>query len=206
LRFIRTRPNELLGVLVFTDGTVENRFIRVDPEPTDRDLERAHNMLAGVVEGRTLSSVRDHFAESANAHRDEVDALRSVGTLLEQAIGAGATQPEVIIEGQARLLARPEFSSPERLRDLIRALEDREQLVGLLDDIIEARRIQVLLGGETEDTVGYPVSLIAAPYDQDGRPGGAVGIIGPTPMDYPTLIPMVRATAEAMSAALSKGR
>jgi heat-inducible transcriptional repressor len=153
-----------------------------------------------------LSSVRDHFAESASAHRDEVDALRRVGTLLDQAIGASTSVPEVIIEGQARLLARPEFSSPERLRDLIRALEDREQLVGLLDEIMEARRVQVLLGGETEDTVGYPVSLIAAPYDEDGRPGGAVGIIGPTPMDYPTLIPMVRATAEAMSAALSKGR
>lgn len=207
LRFIRTRPNEVLGVLVFSDGTVENRFVRVDPEPTERELERLHNMLATVVEGKTLSSVREYFVRSADEHRDELAALRRVGSeLLAGAIDASSAQPEVIIEGQARLFERPEFESTERLRDLVRALEDREQLVGLLDDIIETRRVQVLLGGETRDTVGYPVSLIAAPYDEGGRPGGAVGIIGPTPMDYPTLIPVVRATAEAMSAALSKGR
>jgi heat-inducible transcriptional repressor len=54
--------------------------------------------------------------------------------------------------------------------------------------------------------MGYPVSLIAAPYGEEGRPRGALGVIGPIPMDYPTVVPLVRATADAMSAALSKSR
>jgi heat-inducible transcriptional repressor len=207
LRFIRTRPQELLGVLVFSDGTVENRFMAVEQEPTDRELERIHNMLEEVVEGRTLEAIREHFARSAREHRDELAALGRMGErLIKATLGAASTRADIIIQGQSRLLEHPEFGSPERLREIVRALEDREHLVVLLDGIIDTRRVQVFLGGEMRETMGYPVSLVAAPYEQDGRPSGALGVIGPTAMDYPTVIPVVRATAEAMSAALSKVR
>jgi heat-inducible transcriptional repressor len=207
LRFIRTRPGELLGVIVLSDGTVENRFIQVEEAPTDRDLERLHNMLAEVVEGRTLPYVRDYFASKVSEQRDELQSLRVVGvSLLDAAMDAVDRRPQVIIEGQSRLIGRPEFDTAERVRDLVRVLEEREQLVGLLNRIIETDRIQVLLGGETERRVGVAVSVVAAPYQADGRPGGAVGVIGPAAMDFPSVIPVVSATAEAMSAALSRSR
>jgi heat-inducible transcriptional repressor len=208
LRFIRTRPGELLGVMVLSDGSVENRFIQVDVAPTDADLERLHNMLEDVVEGHTLSVVRDHFAHKVSEHRDELLRLGLVGvSLLDAAIcAADERRPEVIIEGQVRLIESPEFDTAERLRHLLRALEEREQLVVLLSRIIETDRVQVFLGGETEQRVGVPVSLVAAPYQTDGRPGGAVGVIGPVAMDFSAVIPVVRATADAMSQALARSR
>jgi heat-inducible transcriptional repressor len=67
--------------------------------------------------------------------------------------------------------------------------------------------VQVFLGEEVAKTVGYPVSVVAAPYhEEDGQPGGALGIIGPTRMDYPFVVPLVEATARAMSGALSRSR
>jgi heat-inducible transcriptional repressor len=207
LRFIRTRPGELLAVIVLSDGSVENRFIRVEDPPTDRELERLHNMLAEVVEGRTLSVVRDYFASELSAQHDEFENLRRMGvTLLDRAIDVADRQPQVIVEGHSRLLECPEFDTTERLRDLVRALDEHEQLVGLLNRIIESDHIQVLLGGETEQRVGVAVSLVAAPYQADGRKGGAVGVIGPVAMDFPSVIPLVSATADAMSAALSRPR
>lgn len=208
LRFIRTRPGELLGVMVLSDGSVENRFIQVEAAPTDADLERVHNMLEDVVEGHTLSVVRDHFAHKVSEHRDELLRLGLVGvSLIDAAIGAAdERRPEVIIEGQVRLIESPEFDTAERLRHLLRALEEREQLVVLLSRIIETDRVQVFLGGETEQRVGVPVSLVAAPYQSDGRPGGAVGVIGPVAMDFSAVIPVVRATADAMSQALARSR
>jgi heat-inducible transcriptional repressor len=207
LRFIRTRPDELLAVIVLADGTVENRFVHVDPAPPDRELERVHNMLLEVVEGRTLAGVRDYFASELDLQRSELHALRQVGvTLIDAAIDATDRRPQVIIEGQARLLDRPEFDTAERLRYLLRAFEERQQLVGLLDRIIETDRVQVLLGGEMEQSVGVAISMIAAPYQEDGRRAGTVGVIGPVAMNFPAVIPVVRATAEAMSAALSRSR
>ncbi len=207
IRFIPTRPGELLGVLVLSDGSVENRFVKVDQHPSPAELGRLHNMLGEVVSGRTLAAVRDHFASKVSFERNQLEDLTRLGvSLLDATIEVAGIRPEVIIEGQARLLECAEFGSTERFRDLVRALEDREQLVGLLDRIIDADHVRVFLGGETEEAVGVAVSLVAAPYHADGRPGGALGVIGPLAMDYPTVIPVVTATAEAMSSALARQR
>jgi heat-inducible transcriptional repressor len=204
---MRTRPGELLAVIVLSDGTVENRFIHVDSVPSDAELTRLHNLLEEVVAGHTLSVVRDHFAFAVSEQRDELRALGQVGvSLLDAAIEASDLRPDVIIEGRTRLMARPEFDTAERLRDLVRALEEREQLVVLLSRIIETDRVQVLLGGETEQRVGVAVSVVAAPYQADGRPGGAVGVIGPVAMNFSSVIPVVQATADAMSHALTRSR
>ena len=110
LRFIRTRPAELLGVIVLSDGSVENRFIQVEPTPSDRELERLHNMLAEVVEGRTLSVVRDYFARrSSPSQRDELRTLRAGR---HDAHRSRRSTPriavrQVIIEGQSRLARAP---------------------------------------------------------------------------------------------------
>ena len=206
LRFIVTRPDELLSVVVFSDGTVENRFIRVEKAPTDNQLERVHNLLEGVVVGKSLVAVREHFKNAVMRHWDEVASLEELSrSLITAAIEGADRARDVIIAGHSRLLDQTELVDTEKLRQLMLALEDREQLIKLLDLTLQADQVQVFLGSESTKLVGYPVSLVAAPYAmEDGQPRGAVGVIGPTRMDYPHVVPLVGATAEAMSAALAK--
>ena len=123
------------------------------------------------------------------------------------AASVGAPPADVVIKGQSRLLDRPEFGSIDAIRHLLRAFEDRELLVGLLDLALQTNNVQVFLGEETAKMAGCNVSLVAAGYrDEEGGPGGAVGIIGPQRMDYSFVVPLVGATAGAMSAALAKKR
>jgi heat-inducible transcriptional repressor len=208
IRFIPTRPGELLSVLVLSDGTVENRFIQIDAPLADQQLERLHNMLEDLVQGRTLTQVREQVVSGIAERRDELQEMYNLGlSLFNAAIEGVARSADIVIEGQSRLLDRREFSNAEHVRDLMRALEERERLVTLLDRTLETERVQVFLGQETSQMVGVPMSVVAAPYhDEAGRPGGAVGIIGPTRMDYPVVVPLVGATADAMSAALARTR
>jgi heat-inducible transcriptional repressor len=208
VRFIPTRAGELLSVIVLSDGSVENRFISIERVLSDSELERLHNMLEEVTEGRTLTAVREYFAQSLDKHRDELAVLGSLGhSLMSAAIEASPLRTYVVIEGHARLFDQPEFSSAEHVRELMRALEDRERIVSLLDRTLATSRVQVFLGQETTETVGYPMSVVAAPYhEEDGSPAGAVGIIGPNRMDYPMVVPLVGATADAMSMALARSR
>jgi heat-inducible transcriptional repressor len=208
LRFIPTRPFELLSVIVFSDGTVENRFIQLESPLSESELERVHNMLAEVARGRTLHALRDHFAGSLSERQDELDSLRKLGLSLVRAASDGSARSvDVVIQGQSRLLESPEFGSVERVRELLDALEDRERLLTLLDRTLASTYVNVFLGEETEKMVGFPVSLVAAPYrEEGGEPGGAVGVIGPTRMDYPFVVPLVGATANAMSAAIARLR
>ena len=207
LRFITTRPGEVLAVVVFEDTTVENRFLRVEKPISDAELERLHGLLEEAVPGHTLAEVREAVARAMSEQRDELKALHQLGHALLRSTSESVPRPaEVVIEGQALLLDKPEFGNVERLRELLLALEARERLVGLLDRALDSDRVQVFLGAETTSAVGYPVSVVAARYQERGGPAGAVGVIGPTRMDYPLVVPLVAAAAEAMSTALARNQ
>ncbi len=208
MRFIPTRPTELLSVIVFSDGSVENRFVTFDAALGEQDLERVHNMLEEACSGRTLADVRDYVSAGVLNTRDALLSLRQLGySLAKLALEGATTSVEVVIEGQSRLFEQPEFRDGDRVRELVHVLEDRQKLVALLDRTLGASEVRVFLGQETAEAVGCPVSLVAAPYlAQGGHPGGAVGVLGPTRMDYPSVVPLVGATAAAMSRLFGKNR
>lgn len=205
VRFIPTRPGELLSVLVMTDGTVENRFIPVDPGVGAAQLDRVHNLLDELVEGRTLQDVREHLKRLAREQRDELHGLQKLGESLLGAAVEGATRSkDIIVAGVSRLVDGPGAVDAGRLKDLMLALEDKEELLRLLDRILESPEVQVFLGEDTSRMVGHPVSVVAAPYRRGDAAGGALGVVGPRRMDYPFLVPLVGATAAAMSRALDQ--
>jgi heat-inducible transcriptional repressor len=206
LRFIPTRPGQLLAVLVFADGTVENRFVPIEAPISDGDLLRVHNLLADVIEGRSLGEVRDLFARRLAEDRVAVDALRRRAFELgSKAIPDLASRDLLVIEGQARLIDLPEYTDVARLKKVVLALEEREELVGLLDRTLAAGAVTVFVGSEAGDLGGGELSLVVAPYGDRGRVAGTVGVLGPTRMDYAKVMPLVDATATAMSEALSRG-
>ncbi len=205
LRFIPTRPGQLLAVLVFSDGAVENRFVPVDGPISESELIRVHNLLADVVEGRTLGEVRDLFARRLADERVAVDALRRRAFELgSRAIPDVTGREQMVIEGQTRLIDLPEYTDVSKLKNLVRAFEEREELVGLLERTLAAGSVTVFVGSEAGEFGGGELSLVVAPYADRGRVAGAVGVIGPTRMDYAKVMPLVDATATAMTEAIAR--
>jgi len=195
LRFVPTAPGELLAVLVFTNGSVSNRFLRVAIPETE--LGRVHNLLDDVVEGRTLGELRELFSRRLSSEKVQADQLRKrafeLGDAAIQGIASGET--DVVIEGQSKLFGQPEFASAEHARALASLLEEREQILRLLDATLEAKGATVAFGSENAGQL----ALVAAPYADHGRNAGSVGVIGPTRMNYPKVVPIVAATATAMT-------
>lgn len=207
LRFIATKPRQVLAVLVFEDGTVENRFVELEAPVPTAELEKIHNVLGDVVEGRSLAEVRDLLARRLDDERSMVDLLRRKAFELGQrALEGVPDRSQVVIEGQTRLLDLPEYGDVGRLRALLRALEEREELVGLLDRTLEAGAAMVFVGSEKGESADPQLSLVVAPFSEHGRAAGAVGVLGPTRMDYARVMPLVDATAAAMSGAISRKR
>ncbi len=206
IRFIPTRRSEMLSVIVFRDGTVENRFVHLDTPLEPGELDRVHQLLEEVAEGRTLAELRDHFVRARDESRDEMQPLNDRGlTLVKAAIDRSSRGTELVVEGQSRLLDRADLSQSEQLREVLHALEDRNRLILLLDRTLESKRVQVFLGGDVSSDGELPISLVAAPYrNQTGEAGGAVGVIGPTRMDYSVVVPLVGATADAVARALAR--
>jgi heat-inducible transcriptional repressor len=199
LRFLRTGPDEVLAVLLMKNGTVQNRFLRMNV--ADCDLQRIHNLLDDVVEGRTLGDLRELFDRRLQSERVQHDDLRRRAFELGGAAveGAAGRETDLVIEGQDRLLEKPEFHDAEHVRRLVTALDARETLVRLLDLAMQAKGGHVAVGDEMKELGGGQLAIVGAPYGAHGQTVGTVGVIGPTRMDYPRVLPLVAATASAMS-------
>jgi heat-inducible transcriptional repressor len=199
LRFLRIAPDEVLAVLVMKNGTVQNRFLRVTQ--SEDDLRRMHNLLDDVVEGRTLGDLRELFERRLQSERVQQDELRRKafelgGAAVEEAVGR---ETDLVIEGQDKLLDKPEFDDVGHVRRLVTALDAREKLVRLLDLAMQAKGGHVVVGEEVGDLGGGELAIVGAPYTAHGQAAGTIGVIGPTRMDYPRVLPLVAATANAMS-------
>lgn len=205
LRFMRTTPGQVLAVMVMTDGTVQNRFLRANVE--EQELQKIHNLLDDVIEGRTLGELRDLFERRLQNEKVQQDVVRrrafELGeAALAEAADAGA---DVVIEGRAKLLGLPEFSSDAQgLKGVVNALDEVERIVGLLDMTLAAKGAAVVVGQEAGDLGGGHIAIVGASYRTQGRTVGSVGIIGPTRMDYPKVVPLVTATANAMSSVIER--
>jgi heat-inducible transcriptional repressor len=163
-------------------------------------------LLADVIEGRTLGEVRELFARRLQDDRLQIDSLRHRAFELGQmAVGTASVPDGLVIEGEALLLEHPEFSDVDSMRQLIHTLGERETIVSLLDRTIDSKDVQIFVGSEVGDLGGH-LSVVAAPYTDQGRVAGTIGVLGPTRMDYPKVVPLVEATADAMSASLRRGR
>ncbi|MBX3191118.1 MAG: heat-inducible transcription repressor HrcA [Labilithrix sp.] len=200
LRFIRTLPGEVLAVLVMANGSVQNRFLRADVE--EQELQKVHNLLDDVIEGRSLGELRELFERRLQSDKVQHDAVRKRAFELGEAALADAADQgaDIVIEGRAKLLGLREFSEhPEGLAGVVSALDEAQSIVRLLDATLAAKGTSVVVGREAGDLAGGQLSIVGAAYTNQGRTGGAVGIIGPTRMDYPKVVPLVTATANAMS-------
>jgi len=198
LRFISLRSNEILAVLVGSEGTVQNRVLRTDHPVSSGDLERANNILTPIVAGKTLSQVRATLSQQLDTERAVADArLRLALTLGERALAKSEQPAEVLVEGTAQLIQRAEFADIDRARSALRTLEDKALLVQLIDRAIATPGIQVLIGAEDEITEAGSLSVVAAPVA-----GGAIGVIGPTRIDYGSVVPAVRITAVVLERVL----
>lgn len=207
LRFIRTRPGEVLAVMVMADGTVQNRFL---PAEVDEDeLLRIHNLLDDVIEGRSLGDLRELFERRVKSERVQADQLRKTafelgGAALAAAAAHADRSAEVVIEGRGRLLEQHVLVSNESMRQIMNMLDDVDTLVRLLDATALAHKTAVFLGREENGQTD--LAVISAAYRRGGQPQGAIGVIGPSRMDYPKVVPLVSATATAMSAMYERDR
>ena len=201
IEFIQLEPQKALAILVSQNGDVENRVIDLPAGVTASQLTEASNFLNAHIRGRTLGEAKAEVERLKEETRAALDSLSQA--LVEQglAIWAGTesdTPARIIIRGRANLLENVTAQADlELLRHLFEDLETKESLIQLLELAEEGPGVRIFIGSENKLFSLSGSSLIVAPYrDQDSRVIGALGIIGPTRLNYARIVPMVDYTAQ----------
>ncbi|KAA0971723.1 heat-inducible transcriptional repressor HrcA [Aureimonas fodinaquatilis] len=208
--FVRLDPQRALAVLVGENGDVENRVIALPPGVTSSQLVEAANFLNANIVGRTLGEARMRVDTLRTETASELDRLSQ--ELVEAGLavwsGASADQPSrLIVRGRANLIENISASGDlERLRHLFNDLEAKSSIIELLDLAETGDGVRIFIGSENKLFSLSGSSLVIAPYkDGEERVIGAVGVIGPTRLNYRRIVPMVDYTARLVSRLLSPG-
>jgi heat-inducible transcriptional repressor len=204
IEFIQLEPSKALAVLVSQNGDVENRVVDLPAGVTASQLHEASNFLNAHIRGRTLAEAREEMAALKEETRAELDSLSQ--DLVERglAIWAGTESglpARLIVRGRANLLENVTAKEDlERLKLLFEDLETKEGLIRLLDLAEEGSGVRIFIGSENKLFSLSGSSLVVAPYrDKDARVIGALGVIGPTRLNYARIVPMVDYTAQLVS-------
>lgn len=202
VEFVPLGGGQALAVMVFEDGQVENRLMRQPPGVTPSALQEASNFLNTRLRGRTLVEARTEMDAELDAARRQLDetAARLVEEGLAAWSGGEGDARSLIVRGQANLLADARAREDiDRVRQLFDDLEQKGQLIGLLDDVRDAEGVRIYIGAETRLFSLSGSSVIAAPY-MSGRQKvlGAIGVIGPARLNYARVIPLVDYTARVL--------
>ncbi len=203
IEFVSLDPGRALAILVGEDGAVENRVLDIPKGLPPSALTQAANYLNAHIAGKTLTQARADIEAELKQRNAELDELtRKVIELgLAEWSGSLDDRKSLIVRGQSNLLTDLEAADDlARIRQLFDDLEAKRDLVQLLDLSDEADGVKIFIGAENKLFSLSGSSLVVAPFQDEKRNVvGAVGVIGPTRLNYARIIPMVDFTAKVIS-------
>ena len=207
IEFVSLAPDRTLVVLVHADGHVENRVFTPAPGQTPSSMREAANFLNSLAEGKTLSELRRSMEGQISLHRQELDALATqlIESGMAQWQGDDESQERLIVRGRANLLeSEGETEDLDRVRMLFDDLERKRDIADFLELAEEGEGVRIFIGSENKLFSLSGSSLVVSPYmNADRKIIGAVGVIGPTRLNYGRIVPIVDYTAQLVGKMLT---
>jgi len=200
IEFVSLGHDRALVVLVFGDGHVENRIFTPPPGQTPSSMREAANFLNALVEGKTLSDVQSVIAGQISERRQEIDTLAHA--MVESGVAVwtkeGDGPDRLIVRGRSHLLsAGGDGIDLDKIRTLFDDLERKRDIANFLELADEGEGVRIFIGSENKLFSLSGSSLVVSPYmNADRKIVGAVGVIGPTRLNYGRIVPIVDYTAQ----------
>ena len=201
VQFVPLGVGRVLAVIVSKDGMVENRVLEVSADLPPTALISAANYINQHIAGKTLDEARTDMSAEIDAHKSQLDTLSAALVKQGLAIKTGNDDIHLIVKGQKNLLENiSAMEDLEQVRTLFAALEEKESMMRILQMTEGAQGVQIFIGTENQAFAHDGLSMIISPYkNAEADVIGAIGVIGPTRLNYGRLIPIVDYTAEVMT-------
>jgi len=203
IEFLPLSGRKVLTILVTKEGEVHNRIIETHRAYSPAELVQAANVLNEHYAGAGLEDIHKRLVaemEEARASMNKimVDAL----AMAEKVIDPAENGDDLVLAGQTNLMDFDDLAQMDTLRQLFDSFTEKQELLHLLSESLNADGMQVFIGEESGYQPLNDCSLVTAPYQIDDKVVGVLGVIGPTRMAYDRVIPIVDVTAKLLGAAL----
>ena len=209
IEFMPLSDNRILAILVINEKEVQNTVIQADRFYSVSELQQAANYLNSELAGRELSDVRHRILNELRETKVGMEQMMQQAIMMAEQVFEPSESPpgdDFVMSGQTHLMGFEELSNIGKLRGLFEAFNEKQQILQLLDQCLEANGVQIFIGEESGYGVLDECSMVTSNYQVDGEVLGILGVIGPTRMAYERVIPIVDVTAKMVSAALAQSK
>ncbi len=200
IELVSLSPNTALAVLVTEEGQVENRLFDLPKGTMPSTLSEASNFLSTVLAGATLSQMQTRLQAQIKKHNADLDVLtkRLINEGVAHWAGGMNNEDRLVIRGRSNLLGEAgNEQDMARVKQLFDDLEQKKGMGEFLDLIKDGDGVRIFIGAENKLFSLSGSSLIISSYkDKNNTIIGAVGVIGPTRLNYGRIVPIVDYTAQ----------
>jgi heat-inducible transcriptional repressor len=199
VEFVKLSRHTILMVFITSSGTIHKRLVETDDDLGLDVLAEMKGYMNKRFSGMPFYALKETILEDLQKDRETFTMLYGkIKDTLETIIGEEEKR-EVYIEGTSKMIGVPEFSDIEKLKELFKALENKEKLLKLFDRCLRQEGINVLIGNESDVREMQNISIIMSTYQISEKSWGILGVIGPMRMNYSKIIPIVDYTARTMT-------
>ena len=164
------------------------------------------NFLNAEFKGWSLGTIRLEIFKHIEVHKLLCDRLlKNVATLFMWGALSEEEAGPLFVDGTAKILERPEFADVQKIKQLVKTLEEKSKLVRILSACLQKPEagVRILIGRENSEQQMHDCTLVVAPLHYRDRTVGALGVVGPMRMDYDRAISTVEYVAQLCSRLLS---
>lgn len=202
INLLKYQADKVAAVLFTDEGLVKNKIVSIDPEISQKDLNRITGYLNTEFSGMTFDEIRIKIVREMSKEKIRCDRLISRAMkICQDAVYFPLNA--LFVSGLSEVLELPDFADLDKIRELSRAIEDKHTIMNLLDKLSESEGVQVIIGSENSMDDLKKLSVVVSPCREGDKPIGVVGIIGPTRMDYAKAIYIVENTAKFITRMLT---
>jgi heat-inducible transcriptional repressor len=184
----------VLLVLVLREAKIKHQILAIEEAVTEEALAASARRLNIAYAGLAPSQFP---VRGMGLTPFEEQVTRATTQIMQSENEEEYEEPH--IDGLRHILGQPEFASNKRLAAIVELLEQRNLVKSLLPQVLTGEGLRVVIGGENRQEAMHDFSVVVTRYGIPGEVGGAIGVVGPTRMQYGRAIPAVSFLSEVMS-------
>ncbi len=199
VEFIRLNESQIMLILAYENGEVENRIIDDGGKYNASLLIQASNYLTSKFNNKNITQIKKIIQNEIKNSQNELENISS--KLIQQGIIEtlpNSKNPYIFLHGQSNLLNDEIISKDlDQIRNLFDEIEKKSSFVDILETAGKAKGVQIFIGSKNFLFKHSGLSMIMAPYkNNDQEIIGAIGVVGPTRLNYSKIVPLVDYTSK----------
>ncbi|QGQ47329.1 heat-inducible transcriptional repressor HrcA [Metabacillus sediminilitoris] len=190
-----------VAIIVTNTGHVENRTITFPGALDPSDIEKMVNILNDRLAGVPLIELHDKiYKEVVTVLKDHIQNYETLVKIMAGTLTLN-TSEKIYFGGKTNMLSQPEFTDIDRIRSLLKMIEQEKELYSLLQT--NHAGITIKIGKENDNIAMENCSLITATYSLGSKQLGTIAVLGPTRMEYSRVISLLSRMTHDLSRTLT---